>query len=431
MIRALQIAWALIRVPNLTRHLFLFSVLVSLLIVLGQLVVTGLFLKAASHSTLWSGEDNIEEDGPDINPVRLLLYGSGERRGALKVCRWVPRVSNPTLEQPPSSECKADRLDVAINVSEPQDFVADEYVSIFQGQIDRLHICKSCAPDAIITVGEDGAASTKSYSMWGIAVLSLAFLPREALRAERLDTVQLTRSRLGSISLFMPESARLIDMSVTNPAIAFAINVVPLIIIALWLAVRAHGRVLEYFARNHVLLPLVAATGKRAFYAALWILTGARVGCFLAASVPLVYLGLESFVAEGVYREMWSRASLLLCWFVAVVPAIGLSTMIASIADLKRRHSVSSFVYRYVPILTALLGGVAWGLTFVFASEAAGVVRTAVTAIPVLGLVPVFIAPVTEPPSVSLLLHSVLSLVVLSALVRLNMRWFAAHLEDV
>lgn len=430
MIRALHIAWALLRVPNLTRHLFLLPILVSLLIVLGQLVTTGLFLKAASHSTLWSGEDKVEE-AADINPIRLLLYGSGERRGELKVCRWVPREENPTRERAPNAACKADSLDVAINVDNPQEFVADEYAAIFSGQIDRLHICKHCAPDAIISVGEDGTAHAQSYSMWGIAVLSLAFLPQEALRAERLDAVQLTRNRIGSISLFMPESGRLIPISATNPAVAFTLNVVPLIIIALWLAVRAHGKVLEYFSHNHVLLPLVAATGKRAFYGALWILTGARVSCFLAASIPLVYMGLQGLAGEDMYKQLWQKWLLLLSWFAAIVPAVALSTVIASISDLKHRHSIASFAYRYAPILIALGGGMVWGFTFVFPSSEAGMARSVVTAMPVVGLAPVFIAPVTEPPIASLVAHSVLSLGVLMALVRLNMRWFAAHLEDV
>jgi hypothetical protein len=431
MIRALHIAWALVRVPNLTRHLFLFPILVSLIIVLAQLVTTGLFFKAASHSTLWQRDSTAEKEVDDTNPLRMLLYGRGERRGPLTVCRWVPREDNPTRERPPHSNCKADSLDVALNVPNPQEFVVDDYVSIFEGQIDRLHVCKSCAPDAIIAIDDSGVTHTKSYSMWGIAVLSLAFLPRESLRIERLDTIELTRHLLGPVSLFMPESGRLIDIRVTNPALAFTVNVVPLIIIALWLAVRAHGKVLDYFSKNNVLLPLVAATGKRAFYGALWILTGVRVGCFLAASVPLVYVGLQSFAGEGIYQEISGRGLVLLSWFAAVVPAVGLSTMIASIADLKHRHSMAGFVYRYVPIVMALVGGAVWGFTFVFPNYSAGVVRSVITALPVVGLIPVFIASVTEPPLVSLLLHSVLSLGVLIALMRVNMRWFAAHLEDV
>jgi hypothetical protein len=178
-------------------------------------------------------------------------------------------------------------------------------------------------------------------------------------------------------------------------------------------------------------LPLVAATGKRAFYGALWILTGARVGCFLAASIPLVYLGLQGFIGAGAYQQLWHKWPLLLCWFAAIFPAVALSTVIASISDLKHRHSIASFAYRYAPFLIALVGGMVWGFTFVFPSSAAGVVRSLVTAVPVVGLAPLFIAPVTEPPIASLVAHSVLSLGVLMALVRLNMRWFAAHLEDV
>jgi len=431
MIRAAQIAWALIRVPNLTRHLFLLPIFVSLLVVAGQLVTTGLFLSAASHSALWTSDAPREDETADESPLRYLLYGSAERRGDLKVCRWLPQDSDPNREVPPSSECKADRLDIAINVPNPQEFVADDYRAIFQGQIDRLHICKHCAPDAIITVDESGQARTKSYSVWGIAVLSLAFLPREAIRAERLDTLAITKNRLGAISLYMPESAKLIDISLANPAVATTVNVVPLIIIALWLAVRAHGKVLDYFSQNNVLLPLVAATGKRPFYGALWILTAARVACFLAASVPIVYFAVRGITGDGLYAMISNRAALLTLWLAAVVPAVALSTIIASVADLKHRHSMASILYRYIPIVVAIAGGAIWGGSFIFPSYGAGVVRSVITAIPVFGLMPVFIAPVMEPPLISLSIHSVLSLGLLVVLVRLNMRWFAAHVEDV
>jgi hypothetical protein len=92
---------------------------------------------------------------------------------------------------------------------------------------------------------------------------------------------------------------------------------------------------------------------------------------------------------------------------------------------------MANFLYRYVPILLALVGGAAWAFTFVFPTEAAGIVRTIFTALPVVGLAPVFIAPVTEPPYVALLFHGTVSLVALVFLVRVNMRWFAAHLEEV
>lgn len=431
MLRALHIAWALIRVPNLTRHLFLVPILLSLLIVVGQLITTGVFLEAASRNALWQGAGDGPEAVNDTSPVRYLLYGSGERRGPLRVCRWLPDSNRPMKEVPPTAECKADRLDVAINVSNPETFIVDDYVSIFEGQIDRLHVCKHCAPDAIIRVGDEGDVQTMSYSMWGMAVLSLAFLPREAQRTERRETLEATSDRLGSLSLYMPESRRLVDITPANPGFAFTLNVVPMIIIALWLAVRAHGKVLDYFAQNSVLLPLVAATGKRAFYGALWILTSARVACFLAASVPIVYIGLRMLSGGENSIGRTDRLWMLVCWFVAVIPAVGLSTMIASVADLKRRHSMANFLYRYIPIFLALVGGIAWAFTFVFPTEAAGVARTVFTAVPVVGLAPVFIAPVTEPPYTALLFHGAVSLVALILLVRVNMRWFAAHLEEV
>jgi len=433
MIRALRIAWALVRVPNLTCQLFLLPIVLSLIVVIGQLVTTGIFLEAASRSAPLIGAEKVEarEKEADRSPIRYLLYGSGERRPELRVCRWGPNPDNPDQEVPPNAECKLDGLDVAIRVTNPEEFVADDYVSVFQGQIDRLHICKRCTPEAVISISDKGEKLTYSYSMWGVAVLSLAFLPSPDLRSEHRESVREKRGLIGNISLFLSETKRLVNLSISNPAVPFTINVVPLIIIALWLAIRAHGKVLDYFSQNNVLLPLVAATGKRAFYSALWMLTSARVGCFLAASIPLVYLGLENMSEDGLVPVILERWQILSAWFFAVVPAVGLSTVISSIADLKHRHSAVSFMYRYIPLILALAGGIAWSATFIFPYDWAGHIRTFITAIPVIGLAPLFIAPVTEPLILALLVHGALSLGTLLVLVRLNMRWFAAHLEEV
>jgi hypothetical protein len=424
--RAFHLAWSLIQIRHLAVSLFLFPLVCSVLLVLGQLVVTTMFIRSVAPTVPTT--EAIQED---FNPVRLVLYGSGARRPPLEVCRWVSSSSDPTLEVPPRAACAPDSLDVALNVSDPRTFDVARYAEMFQGQIDRLHVCKDCKPDVVITASADGKHHSRAGSVYGLAVMSLAFIPKPEERSEQVEKFRAVNDGIGDILFYMPDASDLVRLSSANGAIPFAANIVPLVVIALWLSVRAHRKVLDYFSHNDVLLPLVAATGKRTFYSALWIVTAARVFCFLAASLPVVYLGLKDIGGVRVFDSLRAHIGLIAVWLFALVGAVALCTIVSSIADLKHRQAFRSVLYRYVPILVALLGAFVWTATFIVPSPFMGTVRSVITSVPILGLAPLFAAPVTLPSVTFILIHAVAATILVVLVLRNNARWFGAHLEEV
>jgi hypothetical protein len=261
--------------------------------------------------------------------------------------------------------------------------------------------------------------------------MSLAFIPKPEERSERVEKFRVINDGIGDILFYMPDASDLVRLSSANGAIPFAANIVPLVVIALWLSVRAHRKVLDYFSQNDVLLPLVAATGKRTFYSALWIVTAARVFCFLAASLPVVYLGLKDIGGVSVFDSLRDHIGLILVWLFALISAVALCTIVSSIADLKHRQAFRSVLYRYVPILVALLGGFVWTATFIVPSPFMGIVRSVITSVPILGLAPLFAAPVTLPSGAFVLTHAVVATILVVLVLRNNARWFGAHLEEV
>jgi multisubunit Na+/H+ antiporter MnhC subunit len=177
---------------------------------------------------------------------------------------------------------------------------------------------------------------------------------------------------------------------------------------------------------------MVAATGQSAFYGALWILTLIRVGAFLAGAVPLTLLGIQGIMdTEGVGETFFGQPLELALWFTALVSGFALATLVASLADLKHRHHLLSMLYKYVPLALCLLGTVVWTFTFILDGPLFGHLRTVITAIPVLGMGPVLVAPALKPELFALSIHTVLTVLLAGWALRSNARWFAAHLEEL
>jgi hypothetical protein len=210
------------------------------------------------------------------------------------------------------------------------------------------------------------------------------------------------------------------------------VNFALIVIITLWLAIKAHRKVLDYFVRNGALLPMVAACSKRSFYGALWILTVSRVLAFLAAAVPMtVVVFLDLLGKEDLKRFFQGDIWALMLWGVTLVLSMSLATVIASIAELRQRHEILSFLYKYLPIFVSLLGGVIWVATFIFEGNAPSIIRQFLTACPIIGMVPVLIAPLFSPYAWLLVVNMVLTAALLAVTLNFNARWFAAHLEEL
>lgn len=427
---AVRLAFALIRVPRLFASLFLLPILASLVLVYAQLVVTALGLKALGADS--GSVKQYYQDRHDSDLGRRLLFGDKAPKGDLKVCRWEPRQSGAP-EAPPSTDCNPDRLDVALQVSDPATYDPRAYVEIFRGLTERLHICKSCQPDAVIKVlpnkTEAHAYSTQALILMRLTAQNEGTQEKFLAAMKSLDHIH---ELVGDLHFHSAGLRNSLNTSRMETSLALVFNVAALVVIALWLALKAHRRVLDYFARNGALMPMVAATGKGPFYGAIWILTLLRVVAFLGAAVPITYYGFTGLLNQRDLDELFSFGRLeFALWIAALVAGLSLATLVASIADLKHRHHFLSILYRYVPMLICFVGGALWAASFLFDGTAFGIFRGFLTALPLVGTTPILLAPALPPQYSVLVIHLLLTSVLLVWALKRNTRWFAAHLEEL
>ena len=430
---AFRLARSLICIPRLFVTLFLFPLLLSIVFVYFQLLALGLVLKA-SNKDPGAIEKRLARDEQQ-HVMRTLLFGSTDPLQKLQVCRWEVRrsASGEELEYPPESNCSPDRLDVAIRTAHPQSFDVEPYIEIFEGKVERLHVCQTCRPDVVIDADSE-KTSSHIHSLQGLLITSLAFINSEVNQqylnaALRFETI---KGSLGTRLFYVPGFREPVVVSGLEPIMALIANLALLIVITLWLALKAHRKVLDYFARNGALLPMVAATGKRSFYGAIWILTLLRVAAFLLASVPMTLYCFHQVVREKHLERLLGDGPVIFgLWIVALISALAFAAILASIADLKHRHNLTSFIYRYLPLGVCVVGGLAWLLSMLFHSQVSIWFRHILSSTPAFGIVPVLVAPVFKPNYSIIIVHTVLTLALVALLLRQNARWFSAHLEEL
>jgi hypothetical protein len=434
LLSALRLTISLARIPRLFASLFLIPLFLSLILVYGQLVVTGIFIQSMSQSP--EATRAYLKTMKRENLGRRLIYGSDAELPPLKVCRWIfaKSASGEEGEIPPNDACAPDKLDIALHVSDPAHFDAAEYEKIFEGNIERLHVCRTCEPHIVIEVGAE-ENKTQVYSVWGLMVLSLASF-NDDVNDQYIAVIKnfdKIKAKIGNISFHSPGFRHPVGVRTMYVSLAVVLNIALLIVITLWLALRAHRKVLDYFARSGALLPMVAATGKGVFYAAIWFLTFLRVGGFLFAAIPMTVYGFREILKKDQASSVFEADfSAVILWIIAIVASLGLATLISSISELKQRHQFLSFLYRYLPLGLAALGLLLWSASFLFSNNSAvGVFRNTLTALPILGMGPVLIAPVFKPNFDVLAIHTVLTSFLFIIALRYNARWFAAHLEDL
>jgi len=427
---ALRLVVALVCIPRLFVSLLLFPLLISFSVIVAQIVFTGLFVQAIK----------VDEDPEERLAVRQerdltrrILFPQGDIKDII-VCRWIVTHIDGLgrAEVPPSDECAPDRMDVAIQVPHPDLFATKVYEEIFQGYAERLHVCQLCTPDVVIKFAND-SIHTELRSIWGLLILSLARYESELLQKQvRLNSTGGLSDSLGDISMHLDGFRSEISISNFHTSLAVVFNILVLIIITLWLALKGHRKVLDYFVQNGALLPMVSAIGKRPFYSALWLLTMLRVGCFLIAAVPISYISFRNMLSEEARHLFFhGSATIALLWLLATVASLTLAVLIASISDLKHRHDVMGFVYRYVPLVLSFLGFALWAFTFLLEGPAAYAPRALIASLPVVGITPVLLGPIFEPSSWIFLLHTFLSAILIILVIRHNAEWFSAHLEEM
>lgn len=432
---AFRLAWSLIRIPRLFASLLLFPVILGVILIFIQLLVVGLIVNAGDRFASQPEPATNEQNGPtDKELVRRFLFGASVLP-PLKICRWqnVAFPSGGEVERISDPQCKRDRLDVAIQVPNPETFDVSSYIPVFQGNAERLHICRKCKPDIVIIPEKHGTIS-RIYSVWGLIILGLTSVNEtiETNRAVIRQEVRNIQDKFGKKYLYLQGLAEPLAIESFLASFALIVNIASLIVVALWLALKAHRKVLDYFARSGALLPMVAASGRSSFYLGLWLLTSLRVGAFLLAAIPLSLWELADLLAQGQSRpfllgNVWS----FLIWLAAIACGFSLATVTGSIADLKQRHSLLAFGYRYLPLILSAAGAAAWAATFIFEGIVPQYLRHVLTALPVLGLAPMIMGPLLQPPMFVLAAHGLLACLFLLFTLRFNARWFAAHLEEI
>lgn len=205
-----------------------------------------------------------------------------------------------------------------------------------------------------------------------------------------------------------------------------------LVVVGLWLALRSHRKVLDYFARNGALLPMVSACGKSSFYSALWLITLLRVGAFLLTAVPLsIAFFVNHFRDEQLENLMGPQGLEFVLWILALTASLSLAAVTASIAELKHRQHLLNILLKYVPTALAFLGAAFWGLSLLLEGAFIQFVRDTIATLPVIGMVPIILAPVFKPHLNVLALHTIIAAGVIVLVLKSNARWFAAHLEEL
>lgn len=428
-----KLALQFVRIPRLFFSLLFFPLLIGLGIVYVQALVTGIALKGFQRNS--STVEHFFREQQEFNIGRFILYGEGGLRPSIQVCRWIEQQGDTAarIEVPPTSECQPDRLDVALQVLDPAAFDPTQYVQAFQGNVERLHLCRSCHPDIIIDL-TGAAPRTRLTSVWAFILVNLLNYHPElgqqyvAVMKGYDDMMAL----LGKNYLELPGFNSVVPLSELVPVMLLIINIAAVVVIALWLALKAHRKVLDYFAYSGVLLPMVAAIGKQRFYGAIWALTLLRVGAFLLGAIPFLIISLADFVKmDSVRVALGDNILTFAIWLLAIVAGLAFATLVGSVADLKHRFHLLSFAYRYVPLILCIIGAFVWAFTFLFEGATAHLVRSITAGTPILGIAPILVAPLFKPGTMVILIHMLLTTGLLILALRSNARWFAAHLEDL
>lgn len=444
--RAFEVAIAFLRIPRFFISLLVVPCILSLVLIYLQLLITQKFLRTIDQSPKSVRAKILSEPRPHF--LHKLAFKVDKKLPPIETCIWqlVPSseaecsgvaactsgVVNEAPEHP--ERCPLDPFDVVIQASDPSLVSLSDYQRAFDGNFLRLHVCRHCSSNIVVSVEPSGAV-THVGSVWGLGLLTLTRFSKKNVERiiEVLDQAELADKVLGKKLLYVPGLVEPVQINEFADSLGVVANFAVIIVIALWLALRAHRKVLDYFSHSGALLPLVAAVGQQTFYGGIWILTLIRVALFLLAAIPLGYLVLAESVSTKSLKSLFFGGDIfaLLLWTIAIVSSFALATLIASISDLRHRHSLLSIIYKYIPLMACLLGGLVWSLSFLLAADASRIVREIIASLPLVGMVAVLMAPIFSPLLGILVLNTLLTVLLTVVIAKVNSRWFAAHLDEV
>jgi hypothetical protein len=426
----IHLTLSLIRIPRLFLSLFLLPVALSLVIVGLQVSLSALFLAGEQRGKT----ENLQNTFSGIKKpgwLRVALLG-GTLPDHARVCYWETDQRSGQLT-PLDSSCFLERYDIVIDPEVLKIIPLARYQSYLDGSFTKIHVCKGCLTDLVLW-RHNGENRIDIRSFFALALFQGIDLSDDvrAGYTAAIDAKKAIEDATGERYLVFSGFQEGAPLSSVTLTFIIIINVCGLIITALWLAIKAHRKVLDYFSHSGALLPLVAACGARCFYSSVWLLTVLRVVAFLGAAVPIGIITFGSMLSESEDLFFFPNSTLTMSfWLISLVSCLALTTLIASIAELKAHHSLTSFKYKILPMLLCMIGGILWGLTFVFETGYSQYIRSFLTVLPILGLAPIVMAPIFSPPLVSLIVHVALTAALFLFSLEKNSEWFAAHLDDI
>jgi hypothetical protein len=427
---AFSLSFALLRIPRLFFSLFLVPLLLGIAIVSVQIFGSVLFLRYQQRSDPETKKHQLQSESKK-SWIRNILLGTEEIPQQAKVCFW--KESNTGNLEPTDPSCKLERYDVVIQPQVLSEFPLDMYRKMLDGYFTTIHICDGCVTDIVIWQGPDEIRAD-FRSFFGLTLFGAVDLSTDMRQhyVKALEAQSRLEAATGQRYLLLGGFERATPLKTLTTTFVIVVNVCLLIITALWLALKAHRRILDYFSHSGALLPLVAASGPKNFYSSIWLLTSMRVVAFIVASVPVTIWTFSDFLEESLRTFLFPENTLsLVLWILCLVTGLSLATLIASIAELKYNHSMISLQYKIIPMIACLLGGLIWGLTFLVEVDFLTNLRTFITVIPMVGISPIVMAPIFQPHPLVMAINFLFTLCLLIFATQRNSAWFAAHLDDI
>ena len=343
---SILLAFSLIRVPRLFISLLLWPLIIGVSIALVQALTSSLYFGVVNETSK-QALARIESETAGNDWLRHQLFNSSEPLGEIEVCNWSKQ------------KCTIKANDVAIRTDGHKQFNLNEYKKFFQGSTRTLHLCNDCKADIIVTSKKDLVRSDiHNISGLGVIMLTDSSSNTKAKKhfVEAKKTWEHFKDISGTVYLHPEGLDQAINMTQASKIMMLILNTALITVIALWLSLRGHRKILDYFSYNGALLPLVAACGKNNFYNSLWIITILRVGLFLVASLPTTVLFYSYAVPEETLDVFFKNAPDFILWISALSSSLCSLALIASIAELKKRHSWTMLLYRYLPLIFCFSG---------------------------------------------------------------------------
>jgi len=418
---AILLAFSLIRVPRLFVSLLLLPLVVGLGIAILQAATSSLYFGVVDE-TAKQAQLRIDTDTSGNKWLRTQLFDSAKPLGKIQVCDWS------------KEKCEIKKHDIVIKTDGLEQFNLEEYKKFFQGSTRTLHLCNDCTADIVVTSKKDLVRSDiNNISGLGVIMLTDSSSNAEAKKhfVEAKKTWEHFKDISGTVYLHTKGLDQAINMSQASKIMMLIMNTALIAIIAIWLSLRGHRKILDYFSYNGALLPLVAACGKSTFYNSLWIITILRVALFLIASLPTTILFYSYAVPEETLNVFFKNAPDFILWLSALTSSLCSLALIASIAELKKRYSITSLTYRYLPLVLCLFGTIVWAMSMFSSAQAAKSIQAIISCIPIVGISPIITSPLFNTNSTLVAAHSLLATCLVILLLRTNSKWFAAHLEEI